>query len=1383
MKSNFLYFLTGLILLLLPNTNFSQAPTLGAAADFVLFTSVGAVGNTGISQVTGNVGTNSGAIGGFGNVNGVMHTVDGASGTCAADLLSAYNQLNATIPTLFPGTLLGNGTILTPGIYSTPSATTLNLDLILDGLGNPNAVFIFQVHGTFSANSNSKIKLINGTQACNVFWQIEGLVSMASGTTMRGTVIANNAAINMSTGDTLEGRALSTAGAVNIDGVLAYTPIGCGSVVLTGPIAPTLASAACYSIFSSDGPVTNVGVSNVIGDIGTNLGTTTGYNPLLVVGTIHLVPDGSTAACATDLLNAYNYLNTLPFDIELLYPAQFGNNLVLTPHTYLLNAAVTFTDTLYLNAENYANAVFVIQVKGAFATSVNSRVVLINGAQSRNVYWSIDGAVTIDVNSIFRGTIICNNGAINLNTNAMLDGRALTTTGAVSTSAVNVVIPPGCGIPSTTITTQPTNQSTCTGGSVSFSVAATGTAITYQWRKGIVNLVNGGNISGVTTATLTINPATISDTSSFYNVVIGGSPNDISNNVSLMISTAPVIVTQPVNQTVCSGSSVSFTVAATGSGLTYQWRKGIVNLINGGNISGATTATLTINPASISDTSSYYNVIITGACAPTATSVNVSLMINSLPIVSTQPNNQTICSGSSASFSVLAVGAGLSYQWRNGIINLVNGGNISGVNTATLVINPATFSDTSSFYNVVISGTCGPNATSLNASLMINTSPIISSQPSNQTTCAGSSASFSVTATGTTLTYQWRKGIVNLVNGGNISGANTAILVINPANISDTSSFYNVIIEGSCSPNDTSLNVSLMINTAPVISSQPNNQTVCAESSASFSVAATGTALIYQWRKGIINLVNGGNISGVNTATLVINPTSISDTSSFYNVVISGGCSPGDTSIKVSLMINTSPIFTTQPSNQTVCAGSSASISVAASGTMLTYQWRKGIVNLVNGGNISGVNTATLVINPANIADTSSFYNVIITGVCAPTATSANASLLINTLPIITSQPSNQMVCTGGSASFSVAATGTSLTYQWRNGIVNLVNGGNISGVNTATLIINPANISDTSSFYNVVITGTCGSTITSINASLMVNPIPTAVAGSNSPVCISGTLNLTAQTVTSETYLWLGPNTYSSSAQNPVINNATPVNGGTYSLTVTNNGCTSATSTITIAISNCNGSDLSVVKTVSNTRPFIGQTIVFTITANNSGPNAATGVEVNDVLQSGYTYVSSNTSTGSYDPSTGVWTIGTLNNGATCVLTITVTVNAIGNYVNTAIIYGNQTDPSMPNNNSSVETFPTDFNIPEGFSSNGDGINDLFVIRGIYGFPKNTFEIFNRWGDKVFEANPYQNTWDGKATKGIRIGGDDLPVGTYFYVLDLGDGSPIYKGTIYLNK
>lgn len=449
MKTLLFNALTAVLLLLIPTLNFAQAPPLGTAAEFVLFSTIGAVSNTGISQITGNVGTNNGSSTGFGNVNGVMHDNDGGSAQCAADLLIAYNQLNSTTATFFPSSLLGNGQILTAGVYSISGAATLNLDLTLDAQLNANAVFIFQIQGAFSTSADSKIKLVNGAQACNVFWKVEGLVSMASGTTMRGTVIANNAAINMNIGDTLEGRALSTSGAVTVDGVLAYTPIGCGSPVLTGPTAPALASTECYALFSSDGAVYNSGVTYVTGDIGTNVGLTTGFDPLLVIGTIHPIPDGSTAQCAADLLNVYNYLNKLSYDIELLYPAQFGRNLVLTPHTYLMNAAATFTDTLYLNAQGKADAVFVIQINGALVTSTYSKVILINGTQAKNVYWKIEGAVSINNYSVFCGTIISNNGAFGvLNTGVILDGRALTTTGALTTTAINAVaptIPLNCG--------------------------------------------------------------------------------------------------------------------------------------------------------------------------------------------------------------------------------------------------------------------------------------------------------------------------------------------------------------------------------------------------------------------------------------------------------------------------------------------------------------------------------------------------------------------------------------------------------------------------------------------------------------------------------------------------------------------------------------------------------------------------------------------------------------------------------------------------------------------------------------------------------------------------------------------------------------------------
>ena len=189
------------------------------------------------------------------------------------------------------------------------------------------------------------------------------------------------------------------------------------------------------------------GVTYVTGDVGTNVGIAAGFDALNVTGTIHPIPDVSTAQAADDLVVAYNYLNVLPYNVELMYPAQFGNDLVLTPNTYLMNAAASFNGNLYLYTEGNSNAVFVIQVNGALSTSTFSKVILMNGAKANNVFWKVDGAASINDYSVFHGTIIVNNGGLNLATGDSLYGRAFTTSGALSVTAMTTISPKVTCIP------------------------------------------------------------------------------------------------------------------------------------------------------------------------------------------------------------------------------------------------------------------------------------------------------------------------------------------------------------------------------------------------------------------------------------------------------------------------------------------------------------------------------------------------------------------------------------------------------------------------------------------------------------------------------------------------------------------------------------------------------------------------------------------------------------------------------------------------------------------------------------------------------------------------------------------------------------------------
>src|ERR1700690_4433056 len=119
MKIKLLNGLIAAVLFLMPNVNYGQAPTLGTARDFVLFTTNGAMTNAGIphlTHLTGNVGSNlAGSVTGFGNVDGQMHTFDVASGACVPDVLSLYSQLNGETPTAPLSSTLGGGTTLPSG--------------------------------------------------------------------------------------------------------------------------------------------------------------------------------------------------------------------------------------------------------------------------------------------------------------------------------------------------------------------------------------------------------------------------------------------------------------------------------------------------------------------------------------------------------------------------------------------------------------------------------------------------------------------------------------------------------------------------------------------------------------------------------------------------------------------------------------------------------------------------------------------------------------------------------------------------------------------------------------------------------------------------------------------------------------------------------------------------------------------------------------------------------------------------------------------------------------------------------------------------------------------------------------------------------------------
>ncbi|MEU4536682.1 ice-binding family protein [Streptosporangium sp. NPDC023825] len=195
----------------------ATAPDLLTAADYAVLAGT-TVTSTGPTVVTGNLGVSPGtAVTGFppGVVVGTIHSADTGSAQAQVDLTAAYDDAAGQLATSLP-TELG-GTTVTPGAYDSASGTfEITGELTLDGQGDPNAVFIFKTASTLVTASASTVNLINGAQACNVFWQVGSSATLGTGSSFAGNILALTS-ITATTGVNVDGRLLARNGAVTMD--------------------------------------------------------------------------------------------------------------------------------------------------------------------------------------------------------------------------------------------------------------------------------------------------------------------------------------------------------------------------------------------------------------------------------------------------------------------------------------------------------------------------------------------------------------------------------------------------------------------------------------------------------------------------------------------------------------------------------------------------------------------------------------------------------------------------------------------------------------------------------------------------------------------------------------------------------------------------------------------------------------------------------------------------------------------------------------------------------------------------------------------------------------------------------------------------------------
>ncbi len=986
-----------------------------------------------------------------------------------------------------------------------------------------------------------------------------------------------------------------------------------------------------------------------------------------------------------------------------------------------------------------------------------------------------------------------------------------TASGCVSSrSAITIVVNP------TNTVTGPGSATVCVNTAMPpithTTTGATGIGTPSGLPSGVTASFSSGTItiSGTPTTTGTFN----------YNIPLTGGCGSV-NATGTIIVTTPNTVTGPGSATVCVNTAMTpithTTTGATGIGTPTGLPSGVTASFSSGTItiSGTPTAAGTFN----------YSIPLTGGCG----SVNATgtIIVNDINV--SGPGSSSACvnnaitnithttTGVSTMGSPVGLPSGVTASFSSGTIT------ISGTPTVAGTYN----------YTIPLTGSCGTiNAT---GTITVVTSNTVSG-PNNGTACINASMPpITLTTTGAT-------GIgtpAGLPSGVTASFSSGTITISGTPTTTGTFN-YNIPLTGGCgSVNATG---TITVHALPNVnaSAYPNN-TVC--DGEEITLNGNG-AQSYTWSGGVVDgvpfnqppstvtyTVTGTDANGcTNTSSIAItvysNPTvsvnavpgtivcqgssiTLNGVGSGTSYTWSGGITDGvsfvpsssntytvttvdanncTNSTTVNITVNPLPTVTAS-SNSPVCSGSDIQlIATSSSGTSCFW----------SGPNSFLSNNFTETIPLANELLHEGNYTVVVTDL--NTSCTNSQTVFIDVVNQISSTIDPVAPVCQNEAAIQLTAANSGGTWSG-------------PGVNNSGLF-DPSVAGPGTHTITYSISGSCGSTST---ADITVLTSPTATASYNNPVCENQTLVMDGNSsVSNYIAYWKGPNNFYSPHELDSIANATTNLTGTYWFyVVSNDGCKDSIS-LNVVVYEIPSIDSYVVsdKTCYNLN---NGSIDITVNASSSynvvWSNGAITEDLINLNEGTYTVTVSINPSCAYSQSFNITSPPALdlylknitqpkcglNNGSvnlgsaggTPPYTFTWQPNVSsdssanqiteGTYLITLTDYNGCTDTLSIN----IICLPDTMIIPQLVTPNADGKNDVWEV-DLSNYPNNVVKIFNRWGNLIFTANPYlpSNYWDGKVGQNIMLslGNDYLPVGTYYYVIDLfGDGSKIYKGYIEL--
>ena len=719
-----------------------------------------------------------------------------------------------------------------------------------------------------------------------------------------------------------------------------------------------------------------------------------------------------------------------------------------------------------------------------------------------------------------------------------------------------------------------------------------------------------------------------------------------------------------------------------------------------------------------------------------------------------------VCQGQTkVIYTIPTIAGALSYSWT-----LPIGASITPSTSAIGKSISVDFSNSASNGNITVQGigVCSNGVVSPSFAVTVNQIPNVNSV-ANQAAICNNAFTTAVTFSGAipATTFDWTNDQPSIGLLGTGTGNIAAFAATNTTATTTTATITVTPKNNGCPGTSTSFTIAVY---PAATSNLIANQGLCNGASTTaivFGGAVAGT--VYNWTNDntSIGLAASGN-TDINSFA-VINTGSGVATATITVIPVANGCNGASSTFTITA--SPKPDINSV-ANQTAICSNAFTTAVTFSGSLpsTTFNWTND--NIATGLAASGTGdiNAFAVTNASTNFITSTITVTPVLNGCAGINTSF--TIAVKPTPNTNNVP-NQGLCNNASTTAVIFSGGVaSSSFNWTNDNPAIGLAASGSGDINSFTAINLGNSTVTAIITVIPTANLCDGL--SASFSISASPMQTMNNVANQTLCNTATTLpiIFSGATAGSTYNWTN--------DNPSIGLAATGSNDIASFIVSNTGTSTISGSIVVVpvLNGCSGNSTSF-SINTNPSPIItglsNQTVCNDIT---TAPILFTGT----IAGTTYNWTNDNAAIGLAAMGSGnIQAFKAINTSSTAAIA-TITIIPSANNC-TGIAY----QSTITVNNCTVA--PEDAFIPEGFSPNGDGINDVLVIRGAQNFPNNKLTVFNRWGDKVFTSNAYKNTWDGTSQIELGIGGNELPIGTYFYILDLGNGSKAMKGSVYLNK